>query len=379
MLIGLSGLILFRRRINWSQILKYNFWLILMFVYAGISISWSEIPFVSFKRWFRSTGDILIALVVLSERMPLSALESVIRRCAYVLIPFSLVLVKYMPHLGRAYASWSGGEMWTGVTLQKNSLGELCGLSIFFLMWALLREWRSGGLWKNTVQNCADVFVLVIALFLLRGPEDSYSATAVGSLMIGIILLFLLMGRENLSRSVASSLKAASVSLVLMYLLFYDSIMQIIAPALGRDETLTGRTDMWGPIIEFASRNPLFGVGYGGLWAPGNWELEAIFTPHFILANAHNGYLAIYVELGVVGLILLGLFLLAYCGRVRNGIKHSLDWGIFGICLLPMAMLQNYSEVSFFQSPNYLWSMMVFLTVVFSAPNLPTKEECSNL
>jgi O-antigen ligase len=387
-LIVLALLIVFKRKIDWARIAKDNFWLILVLVYMGISILWSEILFVSFKRWYRSIGDIIIALVVLSERRPLLAMESVLRRCAYVLVPFSIVLAKYFPHLGRAYGRWSGVESWTGVTMQKNSLAVLCSLSAFLLIWALLREWRSGYFFKNRSQTFADALVLGIAIFILRGP-GTYSATSVGILIIAIAILLLLYRRENLTRHVAVHLRVFPVSkedfktflgtltvglvLLSIFLLFGDSLMAIAISTFGRDETLTTRVNIWRPLLDFASRNPVFGVGYGGFWAPGNVELEELFSPQFILAQAHNGYLAVYVELGIVGIALLALFLLAYCGRVRREVIYAFEWGVFGICLLPMSLLFNYTEVSFLQSQNYLWSTIVFLTIVFSEPCLHAK------
>ncbi len=372
-LIVVALLTLVKRKIDWSRILKDNFWLILVFLYAGISILWSEIPFVSFKRWFRSTGDILMALVILSERMPHQALESVLKRCAYVLVPFSLLLAKYFPYLGRSYGRWSGVEMWTGVATTKNGLGQLCALSAFLLIWALLREWRQGNLFKTRSQAFGDALVLAIGLILLRGPGGSSSATSVAILIVGIAILLLLYRNENIARYVARHLKVFAGSLTLMYLLFYDSVVSIVAPLFGRDETLTDRVTIWRPLLDFASLNPVLGVGYGGFYAPGNRELEELFTPQFILAQAHNGYLAVYVELGIGGIVLLAVFLLAYCGRVRRELDHAFEWGVFGICFLPMSLLYNNTEASFLQG-GYLWSTLVFLTVVFSAPSLHRTE-----
>ena len=376
-LIVLALIILFKRKIEWSRISKDNYWLIIIYLYMGISILWSDIPFVSFKRWFRSIGDILIALVIFSERMPLQAMESVFRRCAYVLIPYSLVLIKYYPHLGVEYGRWSGGQMWTGVTLQKNSLGQLCALSMFLLIWALLREWRAGILFKNGNQTFADVFVLAIAGFLLRGPENASSATSVGILVVGVVGLFLLYRRENLAKFIAKHLKVISASLTLMSFLFYDSVIKLIAPIFGRDETLTSRTEIWQPLIEYAAQNPIFGVGYGGFWGiEGSEEVAS----NYVMAQAHNGYLAVYLELGIVGLVLLAIFLLAFCGKIKREISQSFYWGVYGICILPMSLLYNNSETCFMQSSSYLWSMIIILTVVFTSSHIHlTKQNSTKL
>jgi exopolysaccharide production protein ExoQ len=164
------------------------------------------------------------------------------------------------------------------------------------------------------------------------------------------------------------------VSLAVLYLLFYESIISGVASILGRDETLTGRTEIWRPLIDFASQNPVLGVGYGGFYAPGDRQLEQYFGREFILAQAHNGYLAVYVELGICGILLVGVFLLAYCGKVGRELSRSFEWGVLGICFLPILILYNYTEVGFLYG-NLVWSTIVFLSVIFSASRLPAREE----
>ena len=185
-------------------------------------------------------------------------------------------------------------------------------------------------LFPKQFQNSADLLVLAIALFLLLGAGDSYSATSIGVLIIGATILLLLHRRKNLARFVGRYLRAFVLFFIALFLLFYESILSVVTAILGRDETLTGRTDIWRTLIDFASLNPILGVGYGGFYAPGNLELEHYFGKEFILAQAHSGYLAVYVELGILGLILLGVFFLAYCGKVQKGIKSFIRVGGFG-------------------------------------------------
>ena len=368
-LIILALLILFcRRETGWSGIFKDNFWLILLFLYMGSSILWSDFPFVSLKRWFRSSGAIVMAFVVLSERKPLQALESLLRRCAYVLIPFSMVLLKYFGSFGRAYGRWDGQEMWVGVTTHKNSLGQLCALSAFLFIWAILREWQSGEPLKSKSQTFADALVLAITIFLLRGPGGSYSATSIAVLIVGIATLLLLYRMKNLAGYIAAHLKAFAVALVLMYVLFWDLLAAIVSSILSREVTITGRTDIWRELLDAASRNPLFGVGYGGFWG-----LDAS-SFKIGVGQGHNGYLDVYLELGMVGIVLLAAFLLAFCGKVRRELNRAFDWGLFGISFLLMALFYNFSESAFLQT-DYMWTVMLLLTVVFSESCLGTKGD----
>jgi O-antigen ligase len=82
------------------------------------------------------------------------------------------------------------------------------------------------------------------------------------------------------------------------------------ANALGRDATLSGRTNIWAAVIPMAP-NPLVGAGFESFWLSPRvtarlWEL----FPGLPLNEAHNGYLELYLELGWVGVGIVGLILL---------------------------------------------------------------------
>jgi hypothetical protein len=205
-LLSLAITILAKRRIQWLHVLKENKWLLLLFAYMAASIAWSEFPFVSLKRWIRAFGPIVMALVILSEQAPLEAFESVFRRTAYVLIPFSLALIKYFPLLGVAYGRWDGQQMWTGVTTHKNSLGQLCAVSVFLLIWNALRKSESSGKGRSKFRALGDFVVIGIAAMLLRGPSGSYSATSVSILTIGTSGALVMYRTWSVRRLVATHL-----------------------------------------------------------------------------------------------------------------------------------------------------------------------------
>ena len=77
--------------------------------------------------------------------------------------------------------------MWIGVTVHKNTLGRLCLVSAFFLLWALYRRWRGGPAGGGAVPGGGPTLsVLLLALFLLKGAESAYSATSIGTFAVGI-------------------------------------------------------------------------------------------------------------------------------------------------------------------------------------------------
>jgi O-antigen ligase len=197
-----------------------------------------------------------MACVVLSEQKPLEALESVLRRCTYVLIPLSLVFTKYFPEYGVQYARWTGIRMGTGVTTHKNSLGILCAVMALFLIWALFRQWGSGELLKNKYHSFADAFVLWIALLMLFGGVGTYSATSILVFAISIALLTILFYIKNLARYITNNLKVVIVISVILFMLLNSVLLPIVTSLLGRDASLTDRDVIWLAILGVASENP---------------------------------------------------------------------------------------------------------------------------
>lgn len=362
-LMVLSITIIHQRRLDWPRIIRDNSWLILLFAYMGLSIIWSEFPFISLKRWIKVFGGLLMALVVLSEPRPLEALESVLRRSAYVLVPLSLLLVRYFPVYGRTYGRWDGSEMWTGVATHKNGLGQLCAISAIFLFWALMREWTLGSQLKRNRLAFSDLLVLAITVYLLKGPSNgAYSATSVSITILGVVLLVFLQWKIG-ARFVMARPKALVVTLVLTYLLFSDMLTETIATILNRDKNLTGRaTDIWPVVLEAASHHPIFGAGYAGVWGVG-----AEISSKVEVEQAHNGYLDVFLQLGMVGIGLLTAFLLAFCDRVKRAFRHVLPWGSYAATVLAGSLIYNNSETSFLEYTSYLWTIMILMTVVFSA------------
>ena len=142
-LIAAGFYVLRQRQISLSEVIRNNQWLTIFFLYCFISIFWSDFPFVAFKRWIKVLGLPIMALVVLTERDPEEAVRRLMKRCAYVVVPVSVLFIKYYPQWGRAFDPWGGGAMNTGITENKNILGLDLLILGFFFFWHLLQTWRA--------------------------------------------------------------------------------------------------------------------------------------------------------------------------------------------------------------------------------------------
>lgn len=256
-----------------------------------------------------------------------------------------------------------------GIASQKNGLGLICSLSMFLIIWTLCRKWRSGTLFKSRSQAFADGLILAIAFFLLQGYGGAYSATSTGLLIAGITSLLLLYRMKKSIRFIATFIVCA-VAVVLLSLQSFDSLLSTATSAFNRDSSFTGRTEIWNMVLDTASRNPILGVGYGGFWG-----LQADMFYAKGIVHPHSGYLQVYLHVGFVGIVLLFMFLLAFYRKALRELNYAFDWSLFGICLLLMILMQNYTEVSFIGTSCFYWSIMVLLTIAFSTPYLRINRE----
>jgi O-antigen ligase len=361
-LIGVALMLLTKRGVRWSVVLRQNIALVLLYLFLGLTVAWSEFPMVSLKRWIRLCGAIPVALVLVTEASPLQAMETALRRCAYVLLPLSLVMIKYFTDFGVQYDQWVGTGMWVGVASQKNSFGVICSISAFVIVWAYVRDWKTGVFFKNRLFALADGFVLVLALYLLNGFNGEYPATAIGFLLSGVAIL-LLMSRLKRSLRIVATLILLSVTIGLLSLTFFESVVQVVTSVFQRDPTFTGRTDIWHAVIRVASRTPLLGVGFGGYWGLRD---EEIFST-LLVRESHSGYLDVYLETGLIGGVLMMVFLVAFYRRALKQVQETPEWGWFGICFLIMAMIHNFTESNFLRTSSYFWNGMVFVSIILAA------------
>jgi O-antigen ligase len=90
--------------------------------------------------------------------------------------------------------------------------------------------------------------------------------------------------------------------------------------ALGKDRSLTGRTDIWKASIKAIQAHPTLGYGWGGVFSGG--DLEPTYTIQrstgFPAAHAHNAVLMMLLQLGIVGLILATIMIFAV---LRHGLR----------------------------------------------------------
>src|SRR4029077_1519611 len=213
-------------------------------------------PFVAFKRWIKVLGHPIMVLIVLTEPDPEEALRRLMKRCAYVVVPVSILFIRYYPQLGRDYDPWTGMGMSTGITTDKNMLGADCLILGYFFFWHLLQTWQTErNTWRrNELRLIAGFLIGIWWLF-----SQAHSATALTSLFIGVLIVVFVGIRSINKNFIGTYMLAALVLLAAADLAF--GISTRFSEALGRGSGMSGRTLLWTRLLEFHT-NPILGTGF---------------------------------------------------------------------------------------------------------------------
>lgn len=366
----LLGLIMISKRgLEWGGALRRNGWFTLLLAYMLLSCLWSDEIFSSFKQWVRVFGTTIMSLVILTERDPREALQSIFFRTVIILIPLSVILIKYFPDLGVEYRSWNGEKFWVGAALQKNGLGRLCLFSAVFISWRLINRWtaeKEAPAWKY--ESYIGLLLLFFIGWMLMGSGSNLPMTAIGVLALCVsILMSLLLINRSLGYPLFTCIAAFTVlsALSLTFMSITGVIPSLGNEAIGRDTTFTGRTYIWAGLRSIASDNLILGVGYSGFWAH-----HHIFPIVGDVNEGHNGYLDVLVETGIFGIVLLLIIIVSYARRANYEKAYDYPWACLKIVILFMLLIHNFTETSLLRSSAHLWVVFIYMYIV-SPVNVP--------
>jgi exopolysaccharide production protein ExoQ len=359
--IAASLVITIRRGINWGRVFAANAALMLLYSYFVFSISWSGDPMGSFKRIVKDFGMLFVIGVIFSEKEPLQAMRAVYLRSASLMLPLSLVFIRWFPSYGRVYAL-NGSMTATGVTTQKNTLGEMALIYVLFLVWDYLeaRKQSKGSLWRRVPWD--QVILVLMSLWLLRVSE---SKTSFLCLVIGVFLMIRWKSMASTALNIGVFWGALMSPLLLFFSQQFSSVIAPLVEALGRNMTFTGRANIW-EHITLDTVNPLIGCGYYNFWGgPGGYAISTAMDT--TVPNAHNGYLDLYLDGGFIGLVILSILLIASGRRLIRRLAKQAGTNYYArmcFAVLIVAIVSNLSE-STFARVSLIWFTTLLMIVGF--------------
>lgn len=346
--------LLSKRRINWQSWFSKNPWIWLYFIYGLISIFWSDYPFVSFKRWVKATSTIIMTLLILTESKPYLALGLIIKRLMFIFLPLSVLFIKYIPELGRAFHQ--GMPMYTGVCTHKNALGALCFLSFIYFTWNLTFGRKLENEKSQQLHYSIYLIIIPMTAWLLYKAD---SATSLACSIIGVSIFFLAK-HPFFTREPRKIIPFGIVTMVILgiaQLLF--NIKDTIIIMLGRRPDLTTRVPMWKDLLSMV-KNPITGFGYESFWL--GERLVHVQSEWGQLIQAHNGYIEMYLNMGIIGVFFILCWIISGIKKVNKNIVYDYPSGILRLCLIITVLFYNYTEATFY-GPNSMW-MLLFIGIM---------------
>lgn len=356
----LLALFTMRKRLDKvGMFLRNNYMLIILLGVMAISILWSDFKIVSLKRWVRSVGLIIMVMMVFTEEHPLRYVVKLIEMLSLFLIGGSLVLIFLVPSIGTEV--WTGGEVsWIGLATHKNMLGQYGAMGSIFFLWRFFCVRKVG-------QKLYYLTLLAIALsaLILIGSRSftSISVTFIGMM---ILLLFVLSRKFGKLGWIVVFLITASVVAAALFIqsnLFSQSLTTYVLESGGKDLTFTGRTDIWKQTLKNVDgREAVIGTGYESYWLTRKAD-KVRYLLDWDFFSAHDGYIETFLELGILGLIILGLFLWTTAVNIAKSRKESYELCMLWTAFLAISFISNVFESNFLVSTDLYWILTIFASV----------------
>jgi exopolysaccharide production protein ExoQ len=360
-ILALGVIVLLGRTGRAGMLLRSNLPLLLYFLYCGISVVWSDFPDVAFKRWFKATGDVVMVLIVLTESDWVVALKRLLTRVGFVLLPLSILFIKYYPQYGRFYTR-AGTTTWTGVATDKNALGMLSLLIGLASILRFLEIYRGKQSTRETGPLVAQGALIAMAIYLLW---EANSATAFACFFLAggpMVLTYLFRWARKPVFVHAMVIAALGVSFSALFLNLGTGLVE----DLGRNSTLTGRTAIWHAALGMV-QNPLLGTGFESYWL-GTRPAKLANLITFGVNQAHNGYIEVFLNLGWVGVALLTVVLITAYRRVVTAVRWITPIASLRLAYFIVTVAYNFTEAGF-QMMHPVW--ITFLLVTMLIPEVP--------
>lgn len=233
---------------------------------------------------------------------------------------------------------------WRGLWFEKNQMGAMMVYGALAAMAAILAGSRRRALLVLTIVLCAFMIVM------------SRSKTSLMVLLIGLAGSGLLSMMRR-GPATAITMLWLGVTLVGGIALLLWLAPEVLFKALGKDPTLTGRTDIWEALLRQSAKAPLTGYGYAVFWR--EESVPAMFIRKetgWEVPTAHNGWLDVLAQLGWIGVALSALALIAPLlaavfrfDRVRDGYWATLFLVIF--------LITTFSESFILERNGIAWAL----------------------
>ncbi len=233
---------------------------------------------------------------------------------------------------------------WRGLWYEKNQMGAMMVYGALAAMAAILAGSPRRKQMIITILLCA-------ALIVMTKSKTSLVVLLMG---LGGSMLLTAMRRGPATAVIVVWLGVTVIGVAVMVMWLAP---ELVFKALGKDPTLTGRTDIWAALLRQSAKHPLTGYGYAVFWTleshPAQWMRE---ETGWLVPTAHNGWLDILAQLGWIGVglcaLVLGGSLLVSLFRFRK-----VQDGYWATLFLAIFLMTTFSESFILERNGIAWAL----------------------
>jgi exopolysaccharide production protein ExoQ len=323
---------------------------ILLLAWCWLSVTWAIEPTIALRR-IAFTTILILSLVYAIRMMTYRSIIDVLLLSFVIILLFDWVAVLLCP-LAIHQASEADKSLignWRGVQNHKNEAGAFCAIScILFLHETVRLRAYTGVIWS-----------VAAAGFLYMTQSKTSGVLMIIGLLAGVCAQY-----GFIHPRIRNTLLGFGIVALVFYLSFADQQIASLVQMLDDPSSLTGRTQIWPVLLDYATDHPLLGAGYGSFWAIGDASPIFVYGSGWLTGvdHAHNGYLDLLVQIGGIGLILAisGLVLrplyIIFFRSLDSEVSRSLLAAIF-----TYVSLHDLLETSILDRAASTWVVMVIM------------------
>ncbi len=248
-----------------------------------------------------------------------------------------------------------------GIYLHKNWLGSFSLLSTGYYLSNFLKGDKK--YWST--------FYLILSFYLI-----SVSSSKTSLVLFLIVFLMSMLTKylkaQNTKIIIGYLFILMGFSTVIIYLIFMN--IKSIFLFLGRDLTLTGRTELWTILWNYTQDKRFIGYGLSGFW--GENSENTIYVRNFIgwdVFGSHNGYMELYLYTGLLGVSIAVILVMQLFKKSLSEDKMKAR-KYYGFIFLMIFSLINLFENRLMISNGYYGIFWIFFIFIALQINLKVRN-----
>jgi O-antigen ligase len=320
---------------------------IFLLFFVLLSTFWSDLPSVTLQRSLFLIGSSLFG-IYFGCIYPQDKQLSFLSKSFAIAIIMSFVYAIIPPHYGIMNEIHIGA--WRGIFLSKNGLAYAMALSLNVYI-NLTTTSMLEKLFKVAFMG------LSILLIIL--------STGKGGLIIFMLLVVTYWACKIMQRLRWDILIPMLLGLLMCggtmgLALFYG--IESFLNSIGKEMTLSARSQIWYGLWNAFQKKPLLGYGYGSFWEGGQKSTAASTVMSYFdwTSNPHSGLLDLLINIGIVGTVLYLIVFVCIYIRALYLVRFSKDSNfLWPFCFLTYLFLSNLAETNAMGFKDIPWVLYI--------------------